>query len=233
MADGAWYIAEDARKNVRQVVIDAARPQPVDSRLGVLRLDAPYRTLMTNLWAVGFFRREGDPGAYLLLRADGQTTRLKGRPFRVAFAFYRMKAGGLTALFVDFPGLTIATAPSAPFVLFETIRGLDGDDERQRIRDAIDAPRLHLCFAEGEGPGDDLASGLLAGGPLDALYDVLIDLDPTCRDALTGEWASLLDYHDALSGDRRDFQASVRQMQRENPLDRNPVLERAAAPRAE
>lgn len=224
MAESGWYRAGDARKSVRQVVIEAARPRPVASRFGVLRLEPPYRTLMTMLWAVGLFRLPDDPGPYLLVRADGQTTRLKGRPFRVALAFYRMDAGGLVALFVDYPGVSIATAPSAPFVLFETIRGLDLDDERQRMTDTIAGPRLHLCFAEGEGPGDDLASGLVSGGHLDALYDVLVDLAPSCRAALEDEWASLLHYHDTLPADRRDFQAAVWQLQRENPVEENPVL---------
>ncbi len=224
----AWYTAEDRQRNVRQVVIEAAHPRPVGSKFGVLRLDAAYQTLMTNFWAVGLFRLEADPGPYLLVRADGQTTRLKGQPFRVAFGFYRMNAGGLIALFVDFPELTLPRAPSAPFVLFETIRGLDLDDERQRFHDAVNVPRLHMCFAEGEGPGEDLGSGLCAGGYVDALYDVPVDLDARCRDALNDEWTSLLAYHDTLPEDRRDFQASIRQMQRENPLTHNPILGRAA-----
>lgn len=224
----AWYTTEDRQRNARQVVIEASQPRPVGSRFGVLRLDAAYQTLMTSFWAVGLFRLESDAGPYLLVRADGQTTRLKGQPFRIAFGFYRMNAGGLIALFVDFPELKLPSAPSAPFVLFETIRGLDLDDERHRIRDAINGPGLRLCFAEGEGPGEDLGSGLCAGGYVDALYDVLIDLDPACRDALNDEWTSLLAYHGTLPGDRRDFQAGVQQMQRENPLTQNPVLGRAA-----
>ena len=39
-----------------------------------------------------------------------------------------------------------------------------------------------MCFAEGEGPGEDLGSGLWASHYVDALYDVLIDLDGWTRD---------------------------------------------------
>jgi len=224
-----WYTAEDPRKSARQVVIEATVPTPVSSRFGALRLDAAYRTLMTNFWAAGFFRLEGDPGPYLLVRADGRTTQLKGQPFRVAFSFYRLKAGGLIGVFVDFPKPRIPGTPSPPNALFETIRGIDLDDERQRIRDAINKPRLHMCFAEGEGPGEGLASGLWAGNHVDALYDVLVDFDPPCREALKVAWTSLLEYHDTLPAEDRDFQASVRQMQVENPVSRNPVLDRPAA----
>ena len=229
MTETAWYAAEDQHKRVREIVVEATRPRPVPSKFGVLMLGTEYRTLMASLWAIGLFRLKSDPGPYLLLRADGHTTRLRNQQFRVAFCFYRMEAGGLIAIFVDFPELQIPRAPSAPYVLFETIRGMDLGDERQRIRDAINRPQLHMCFAEGEGPGEDLGSGMWADGAIDALYDVLIDLDHPCREALNREWESLLEYHDSMSSGRRDFDAGVRQMQSENPLTHNPIIDRARA----
>jgi len=232
MTETASYVAENQLKSVRQVVLEVTRPRLVASRFGKLMLGEPYRTLTASFWAVDFFRLEGDPGPYLLLRADGHTTRLRNKPFRVAFCFYQMKAGGLFALFVDFPGLRIPRASSVPFALFEIIRGLDLDDERQRISEAIERPRLHICFAEGEGPGDGLGSGLWRDGAIDALYDVLVDLDPQCREALKREWQSLLDHHHTLASERRDFNASVRQMQSQNPLTQNPILGRPGAPEA-
>ncbi len=230
MTEAAWYVAENQIKSVRQVVLEVPRPNLVASKFGKLMLGEPYHTLTTNFWAVDFFRLEGDPGPHLLVRADGHTTRLRNQPFRVAFCFYRMKTGGLFALFVDFPGLRTPRASSVPFALFEIIRGLDLDEERQRIGDAIDQPRLHICFAEGEGPGDGLGSGLWRDGAIDALYDVLVDLDPQCREALKREWQSLLDYHHALPRERCDFDASVRQMQSQNPLTQNPILDRPSVP---
>ena len=232
MTETAWYAADDRRRSVREIVVEVTEPRPVDSKFGKLMLGEKYRTLMTSFWAVGLFRLESDPGPHLLVRADGHTTRFRNQPFRVAFCFYRMKAGGLFALFVDFPELRIPTSPSAPYVLFETIRGIDLDDERLRIRDAINRPRLRICFAEGEGPGEGLGSGMWASDAVDALYDVPIDLDHECRDVLNREWESLLEYHDTLSGGRRDFDASVRQMQSENPPTHNPIIDRARAPEA-
>ena len=140
-----------------------------------------------------------------------------------------MKAGGLIAVFVDFPKLKVAGAPSAPYVLFEMIRGIDLEDERQRFNDAINRSQLHICFAEGDGPGEDLPGGGWSGGSIDAAYDVLIDLDPRCRKALNREWTSLLEYHSSMSSRRRDFQGSIQQMQSENPLTHNPIVGRAQA----
>jgi hypothetical protein len=227
-----WYAAADQRRSVREIVVEVNRPRSVGSKFGVLMLGETYRSVMASLWAVSLVRLERDPGPYLLLRADGHTTRLRDQPFRVAFCFYKMAAGGLFALYVDFPTLEIPKAPSAPYVLFETIRGIDLDDARERIHDAINRPQLRLCFAEGEGPGEDLGSGLWASHAIDALYDVVIDLGDRCREALNREWRSLLDYHDSVSGGRRDFHASVRQMQSENPLTHNPIIDRAGAAEA-
>jgi len=226
MTELTWYTAEDLEKNVSQVVLEANEPRPVSSKFGVLKLDAAYQTLMTNFWSTGFFRLDGDPGPYLLVRADGRTTALKGQPFRVAFSFYRLAAGGLIGVFVDFPKPRRPDGTAPPHALFETIRGIDLDDERQRIGDAINGTKLHMCFGEGEGPAEGLASGLWTDHHIDALYDVLVDLDGPCRDALKRAWTSLLDYHDTLPAESRDFQASVRQMQSENPLSRSPVLDR-------
>lgn len=224
-----WYAAEDKAKSVREVVVEVPQPRPVDSKFGMLMLGSKYHMLRANVWVTGFFRLESDPGPYLMLRADGQASRLKNQPFRVAFCFYRMKAGGLVAVFVDFPKLKIAGAPSAPYVLFEMIRGIDMEDERQRISDAINRSQLHMCFAEGDGPGQDLPGGGWSGGSINASYDVLADIAPECREALNREWKLLLDYHGSISAGRRDFQASIQQMQSENPLTHNPVVDRNKA----
>jgi len=135
---------------------------------------------------------------------------------------------------MSIPGkeLHIPTSPYAPYVLFETIRGIDLDDERQRIHDAIERPQLRMCFAEGEGPGEDLGSGMWSSDAIDALYYVPIDLNHQCREALDREWRSLLGYHDTLSGEQRDFASSVRQIQAENPLTDNPIIDRAGAAEA-
>ena len=86
---------------------------------------------------------------------------------------------------------------------------------------------LRTLSREGEGPGEDLGSGVWSSFAIDALYDVLIDLDHECREALNREWESLLDYHESMSSGPRDFDASVRQMQSENPLTHNPIIDRA------
>ncbi|MCD4780786.1 MAG: hypothetical protein K8S27_09610 [Candidatus Omnitrophica bacterium] len=221
-----WYHEEDKLKSVREVVVEIINPRPINPKFGMMMLGEKYHLLRSNTWIAGYFRMDGDPGPYFLLRADGYAARLKGQALRVAHCFYRMHAGGLYAIFIDFPNLKLSGVPSEPFVLFEMIRGIDMEDERQRIFDGINRPKLHICFAEGDGPGEDFGGGMWSGGPIDAQYDVVVDIGEECRNMLEEEWNALLMFHRSLSGSVRDFNASLQQMQMENPLSRNPIIER-------
>ena len=224
-----WYYSEDKPKSVREVVIDVRTPSPVKSKFGMLMLGSKYHILRSNVWVAGYFRLDGDPGPFLLIRADRHADELKSQAFRVAHCFYRMRAGGLYAIFVDFRALILPNAPSGPFVLFEMIRGIDMGDERQRILDGINRPQLHVCFAEGDRPGEDLGGGMWSGGAINAAYDVLVDVGDDCRETLKAEWDALLGFHRSLPTATRDFNSSIGQMQAENPLSRNPIIDLPAA----
>ncbi|KPA13116.1 hypothetical protein MHK_006675 [Candidatus Magnetomorum sp. HK-1] len=221
-----YYTAEDKYKSVREVVLDVTNPSPVDSKFGMMMLGSNYHMLRSNVWVTGFFRLDSDPGPYLMLRADGgYCDKLKNQPFRVAHCFYRMKQGGLFAIFIDFPKLKLSGIPSGDYVLFEMIRGIDMDDEKERISDAINRSNLHICFAEGDGPGEEFG-GMWSGGSINAEYDVIVELSQECRNELNKEWESLFEYHRSLSAGRRDFNDSIQQMQAENPLTHNPIVDR-------
>ena len=220
-----WYQAQDSSKSVRQVVIEVPEPKAVSPKFGMMMLGSKYHILRTNVWCAGYFRMDSDTGPYMLLRADGYASKLQGQQLRVAHCFYRMKNAGLYAIFIDFPKLKLSHIPSGPFVLFEMIRGIDMEDERSRISDGINRPDLHICFAEGDGPGEE-SGGVWQGGPINALFDVLVEFGNDARQALNQEWDSLLDYHRSLPSGKRHFQAGFQQMQTENPLSRNPIIDR-------
>ena len=226
-----YYTAEDKSKSVREVVLDVTNPRPVDSKFGMMILGDKYHMLRSNVWVTGFFRMDCDPGPYLMLRADGYCDRLKDQPFRVAHCFYRMREGGLFAIFVDFPTLKLSGIPSGDFVLFEMIRGIDMDDEKERISDAINRSNLHICFAEGDGPGEEYG-GIWSGGSINAEYDVIVEMSQECRNELNKEWRSLLKYHGSLSSSRRDFNGNIQQMQAENPLTHNTIIDRGKGTQA-
>ncbi len=221
-----WYQSEDKSKSVREVVLDIKSPIAINPKFGMMMLGTKYHMLRSNVWIAGYFRIDGDPGPYLMVRADGHTEKLRNQSLRVAHCYYRTLSGGLYAIFVDFPAIKVSGIPSDPFVLFEMIRGIDLEDEKLRILDGINKERLHLCFCEGDGPGEDLGGGIWSGGPINAQYDVVVDVPPECRKVMKVEWEELLRYHHKLSPSSRSFNDSVRQMQSENPLTLNPILER-------
>ena len=66
------------------------------------------------------------------------------------------------------------------------------EDERERIYDALNRSNLRICFAEGDGTGDN---GMWSGGAINAVYDVIVNIDEDCRNALNKEWKSLLNFH--------------------------------------
>ncbi len=222
-----WYQGKDSPQSVNEVVVEVKSPKAVESKFGMMMLGSKYQMLRTNEWVTGYFRMDGDEGPYLLVRADGYVDKLKGQPFRIAHCFYKMKAGGLFAIFIDFPGLKGPGGPSNPFpfILFEMIRGIDMDDERARIFDAINRPNIHLCFAEGDGIGEE-ANGMWSGSPINAAFDVVVDINEDCRNALNKQWESLLEYHGSLSTGARNFNDTVQQMQIENPVSRNPIIKK-------
>lgn len=85
-----------------------------------------------------------------------------------------------------------------------------------------------MCFAEGDGTVEEHSLGWSANS-VNARYDVVVNLDSKARESLVHEWQSLLDYHQSLPTTRRDFQASNRQMQAENPLTHNPIIDSVGA----
>jgi len=221
-----WYQTQDATKSVRQVVLEIPPGLEAKSTFGMLFFGAKYLHLMTTPWTAGFFRLDGDPGPYILVRGDKAVTKFRGSPVRVAFSFYRMKAGGLCAIFVDVDCPEVRAKLNYPHVLFEMMYGLDTAEAKCLIQDAFSRDKLHLCFAEGDGPGE-MSGGIYSGSAINAQYDIVIPLPVDCRAALKQEWENLLAYHASIPANRRDFQRSGQQMQLENPQTENPIVSRS------
>lgn len=211
------------------MVIEIPPGQEAKSKFGMLFFGAKYLHLMTAPWTTGFFRLDGDPGPYLMVRGDKAVSKLRGSPIRVAFSFYRMKAGGLCAIFVDADCPEVREKLTYPHVLFEMMYGLDTAEAKGQIQDAISRDSLHLCFAEGDGPGE-MSGGIYSGSAINAEYDIVVPLPPDCRAALKQEWENLLKYHGSIPAGRKDFQQSGQQMQSENPQTENPILSRSSQP---
>jgi len=131
------------------------------------------------------------------------------------------------AIFVEADSPTVRQRINAPHVLFEMFYGLDQNDTKVLIRDAFRRDTLHICFAEGDGPGQ-MSGGIYSGGAINAQHDVVVALPADCRATLLQEWDGLLSYHASVPAGRRSFADSARQMQAENPATDNTVLPRPA-----
>ena len=223
----SWYRTESAAKSVRQVVIEIPPGLDMNSKFGMILLGVIYRDLMMNTWGLGFFRLDSDRGPFLMVRGDRVVNELRNCPMKVAFCFYRMKAGGLVAVYAYADCPAVAQRLTDRIVLFEMVYGCDQNDTRQLILDAISRDALHICFAEGDGPGK-MSGGAFISSAIRAQYDVVIPLPPECRAALKEELAALLNYHSSLLANLRDFQRSGQQMWAENPQGVDPILPRSS-----
>lgn len=212
-----WYQAESAKKSVRQVVIEIPPGLEKDSKFGMLFLAGKYLALKTNTWGAGFFRLDGEPGPFFMVRADKLVNKLRGCPMKAAFCFYRMDAGGLVTVYFHADCPAVAKHLTYPIVLFEVAHGCDQDDTKSRIRDAISRDTLHICFADGDGVG------------INAQYDVVVPLPSECRAILKQELEAIFSYHSSVPSNRRDFERSGQQMWAENPQGDNPILARQSA----
>lgn len=212
-----WYQGEDKPKSVTQVVIDINALQPLESDFETLLLAGKYNVIKERIWTAGYFRLDSKPGPFLIIKADGYLDQLKNQRLRLSHCFYKFKNGGLYVLFIDFPELRIPGNPYDPFVLFEMSRGIDEEDERQRIEDALSLSELRICFAEAH------AEGIMHG--MRGEFDVVVKLDEDCRTALRNEWNSMLEHHKKTSTSWSDFDIVTKQWMSENPVSRNPIIE--------
>lgn len=223
-----WYQAESIKKSLRQVVIEIPSGLEKESEFGMLFLAGKYLALMMNVWGAGFFRLDNAPGPYLMIRGDKVVNKLRGSPMKAAFSFYRMKAGGLVTVYLYADCPAVAQQLQYPIVLFEMAYGCDQYDTKSLVHDAISRDTLHICFAEGDGPGE-MSGGIFSGSSINAQYDIVVPLPADCRAILKQELEAIFNYHSSIPSSRRDFEQSSQQMWAENPQTDNPILPRQSA----
>lgn len=211
-----WYIAENDSKHVRQIVLRIPAEAEVPSRVEGSLLHGAR--LMTQNWAAVTLFMSGDTpdrkGPFVFAKANGVVELLKRRPARVAFAFYRFRAGGVLQIFVKVSSPEVETRAGYPFIV-ENVHGPDNEDSRQLIPALLDRENLDVCFVA-DGPA----------GPCQGYFGLRVGIPEDCRGVLKREWESLIQYHSQIPSSARDFGAAIRQFESENPLEENPVLEK-------
>ena len=198
-AGDGWYLTASKDNRVRQVVVTLPPTCAYGSKFGGLILFPHYRVTQKN-WLTEVFTLDGDPGPYLIVRADGVTQKLRGHPVRLAYCFYHMHKSGIFGLLVnvDCPEKTCRDI-GFDNIGFETAIGLDTPRALKLYGDFIARPETRVCFAEG-------TSGQ---------FDMVTPIPADCRAILNREWEALRAYHSSLH--KPDFQAGVQEMYKFNP----------------
>lgn len=222
--EAKWYFTENDSKHVRQIVLRIPPEAEIPSRIEGCLLHGA-RLMMQNWAAVTLFMPGDTPdqrGPFVFAKANGVVELLKSRPARVAFAFYRFRAGGVLQIFVNVSSPEVETGAGYPFIV-ENGHWPGNEDTRELIPALLDRENLDVCFVA-DGPD----------GPCQGYFGLRVAIPEDCRDALKKEWESLNQYHSRIPSSARDFGAAMKQFESENPLEENPVLdEKRSKPRVE
>lgn len=220
-----WYLAEDKRRRVRQVVFSLPPGQAKEPEFADLVLADKYQNLNSKSWTAGYFRTDLKMGPYLLVRADDHVADLRDCPIRVALTFYREPSAALFGLFVSADTQHIARASPNRLGVFECIYGLDVEDTVQRIRDALALSVIHMCFANKS--TSMVSKQLTPSGqfaeqsPPCCRFDRIILVPAACVAVLAHEFDALLRHHGAT---RKDYQRGVRELSEDFPPQEHPIL---------
>jgi hypothetical protein len=223
-----WYSASDTRRKTRQVVIELPTGGAVGPKFGSLFLAAQYENLLAKSWSAGYFRTDADKGPFLLVRADGHVDKLRECGLRLAFSFYRGRAGGLFGLFVVANSPDLDRVSPSKRAVFECIYGLDIQHTVDLIQDGLSRDSAYLCFA-------DAATNMMIhqideSGKRRSLtapacrFDRVYPVPAECQRALAQEFRELLGYHRAVAPTKRDFPACLEEFSADFPPSSDPVL---------
>jgi len=213
-----WYRVANDAKHARQIVVHLPPDAQVKSRVEG-NLLGPMSRAWNQDWAGMTLFMSGDTpeskGPFVFAKANGVVELLKGCPARVAFSFYRYRAGGFLQIFVHVHSPAVETRARFPFII-ENGHWPDNDDTKKLIPALIEREHLEVCFVA-DGPT----------GPNQGYFGLRVPLPAAYREALKEEWTSLNEYHNLVSVSVRDFNGALRQFEAENPLEENPILSEA------
>ncbi|MBD3342374.1 MAG: hypothetical protein GF353_24955 [Candidatus Lokiarchaeota archaeon] len=223
-----WYLAENRKKRLRQIVFSISPKFIVQSKLGQLILSSKYVNLIEKGWATGLFRLNSDPGPFLLVRADGYVDCIKESSINLGISFHSMESGGLFGIYisVDSSDLRIRRANNA---CFEIAYGLDENNTIKLISDFIENDHLNLILADGDNLSSynliDVESASINQYKLPLCkYDITIPLDENCKKILKDEFEKLRQYHSGIPIYSKNFQLSLRELWDSMPEKENPIL---------
>lgn len=210
-----WYLACDKSRGLRQVVLLSDPERMTDSRFGTFMFAPAYSELVDYPIVPGFFRLDGDPGPYLMLRTDGSrddgyeaVDEMAKHQFRLAFNFAHMPTSGVISVLVCSKFLNEYSQKG----FLEIHYGLDSENTRNLVQDAFQSDELLVVHARGGG----------AGAPPTAKYDVTIPIYSACKQVIADEWKSLQTHHAKIA--QPNYQIAVNRLYQLFPGAGDPIM---------
>ncbi len=236
-----WYLAKTPDGSVRQVVVSVPPSKTVASKFRIIRLEYDrFPMLASGTWCAGFFRLDGDPGPYLMLRVDDFIENVKEAPLAVALSFCKTSAGALFVISVRVDSEALGTAlrdkfpkfPPLKYPVAEWIASLDAKYDVDLIDDALSRDRIHIVLAQNSGSSETVFSdsGQRKLRLPQAVCDIVVPFDPAIASCLRAEWNALLAQHNSIPNSNVSFSQAQRELARTLPFDKDPVLPRPAVP---
>lgn len=210
-----WYFAKSDRRHVRQVVAILPAEAQVLARVGnLVSGGAVGASFLSATWAATAVFLDGDTpeseGPFVFAKATNVVEALKHEPVSVAFAFYRMKSGGLFQLFVQVDSPSVRSQIGDLYVS-ERAFDLDSKENLELIKRLISRNQLEICFVA---PGEK--------GPCTGFFGLRAEFPQNVRDMLSRELDDLVSYHHGLPA--RNPQSAIAQYNSENPMEDTPVI---------
>jgi hypothetical protein len=210
-----WYMVENDAKHVRQVVLCLPPNARVPSRVkGSLIHSA---ALMKQQWAGVTLFIDGETpeqrGPFVFSKANNVVSLIEGCPAKVAFSFYHFRTGGVLQIFVYVDSPEVKAQTGYPFIT-ENAHWPESEDTKEIVQALLERKDLDVCFVA-DTPDT----------PCKGQFGLCVTIPDDCRAALKREWEALNEHHFGIPQGQRDRQAAMRQFERENPMEENPVLE--------
>jgi len=222
-SEGArWYFSTDDERNFTQIVIEVPINERVDSSLASLILSEKYINMVTSTWVVGFFRVDDNPAPRLLIRVHDRLESIIDGRCQIAFTFFRTPSGGILGIYIYFDSDQLRTKLSQSHVFIEIFHGLDVQNFIELVRAGLQQRILTCVLATNSEMMRIEANGESYAAP-HCRFDIPLQIDPHCTEALVYEFDNLLKYHNDRAG-TQDYQQSVNYLWQIIPEGANPIL---------
>ena len=218
-----------------QVVVNIPPGSGQESQFGTLMLSLQKYPISMQTWSTTFFRLDGQPGPFLLVRADNIASELKTRPLAVALSFFKFNSGGLFVIFIRVQDDSLlprlkARLPDLQMVAIEGAMGLDDPDQVKRISDALQSDQLHIVVAGNSSStmeSFDPSSGrsVQSSAP-QAEFDIKVVIPGDVRETLQEELRALLTHHGSIPSPRRNWNTIQQDYDNAMPLSAEPILKK-------